>query len=65
MSWLRTKTNAGAEPDHDPCIDHARQVLGKSQSATPESGRRREHTADMPRGVDADFCYGGETNPCA
>lgn len=65
MSWLRSKNTAGTEPEHDPCIDHARQVLSKAQSDAAASGRRRDRTADCPQGIDADFCYGGESNPCA
>jgi len=65
MSWLRSKTNTGSEPEHDPCIDHARKVLGKAQSNSTESSRRRDRTADAPRGIDADFCYGGDNTPCA
>ena len=65
MSWRRRKDDSGAEPDRDPCIDHARKVLGTSQPGSSECDRRRDRTADVPRGIDADFCYGGETNPCA
>lgn len=65
MSWLRSKSNAETEPDHDPCIDHARKVLGHALTETTQSQRRRDCTDDLPRGVDADFCYGGENNPCA
>ena len=65
MSWLRPKNTSGDEPDRDPCIDHARLVLGKAQSDSAESERRRDRTADCPRGIDADFCYGGDSNPCA
>lgn len=65
MSWLRPKDKTATEPDHDPCIDNAREVLGNSQTETTQFGRRRDRTADLPRGIDATFCYGGETNPCA
>ncbi len=65
MSWLRRKKHSGTEPDHDPCIDLVREVLGKSKPGTPDTDRRRDRTEDMPRGIDADFCYGGEANPCA
>jgi len=65
MSWLRPKSNTGGEPEHDPCIDHARKVLGKAHTDATESGRRRDHAANVPRGIDADFCYGGDGNPCA
>ena len=65
MSWLRRKHDSPGEPDHDPCIDLARKALRKPETGATESGRRSDRAANAPHAVDADFCYGGETNPCA
>jgi len=64
MSWLRRKDNSPGEQDHDPRIDLARQALRKPDPAA-ENARRTDRTANAPTAVDAGFCYGGETNPCA
>jgi hypothetical protein len=65
MIWLRRKNDAPGDRDHDPRIDFARKALGKPEPVCTDSDRRRDCAADAPRGIDAEFCYGGETNPCA
>ena len=65
MSWLRRKNGSTGESDHDPRIDFARKALRKPEPDETDNNRRRDRTTADPRGIDADFCYGGDNNPCA
>jgi hypothetical protein len=65
MSWFRRKSDPQEGPKNDPCIDLARQALENPKHDDGKTGSRDEHPAGIPRGVDTDFCYGGDSSQCA
>ena len=63
MIWFRRKEDSRDLPERDPRIDMARQKNQQSAGAkTPADGSTR---VGQPGIVDSEFCYGGDSGPCA
>ncbi len=64
MSWLRRKSDNDGTSE-DPRIDYARRVVENSNPAAQNDRGHGEHAADVPRGIDSDFCYNEDSGQCA
>lgn len=65
MSWFRRKHDPGSANHDDPSINFARRALEHPKPEKGERAANSEHATDAPKGVDSQFCYGEETDPCA
>ena len=65
MSWFGRKDETPQKPDADPRIDLAREALNNGNDKPGRNASRRERASANPGAVDLDFCYGGDSGPCA
>lgn len=59
MSWFRRKMPIGAPTDERSDIDHSERRAGEKRAGSPLSSRRHL-CPEMPRAIDAEFCWGDD-----
>jgi hypothetical protein len=59
MSWFRRKMRTESDTGDRANADRVSRLSGKPESGLPDE-RRAASAPELPRGIDAGFCWGDE-----